>query len=360
MALLQNKVPVRIRIILIPALLFLTSVLDGQQIIEGGSAIDTFALYDNLFAQDDPLHMILTFDIKNFVRTKHREEYQPALLTLHANDSTLVNYDVRVRTRGIFRKKFCSMPPFWLNIKYSYISADCLKGINKLKVVTQCKKAEYFGDYVLKEYLVYRLYNLLTPYSFRVRLVKLTYINTGRKNDISEAWAFLVEPEELLEKRLTGSFVENDRLSMAMMNPGMMDKLAMFEYMIGNGDYSVTGRHNIKIFFNNDHSPYGYIPIPYDFDYTGFVNANYAIPGENLDIESVRERYFLGPCRYEIIHQISIDDFQSYEELFKDLIQTFPHLTLKHKSEALYYIEQYFEEIQSPDFIQRNIKSTCR
>lgn len=100
---------------------------------------------------------------------------------------------------------------------------------------------------MLKEYLCYKIYNMISPVSFRVRLMRMTYVDTGRKNRQSEGWAFAIEPEEMLAQRLDALVVKNDELAMRFMNPGQFDVLALFNYMIGNADYSVSGRHNIKI-----------------------------------------------------------------------------------------------------------------
>jgi hypothetical protein len=322
--------------------------------------VDTITVYEDLFEAEEPIYLSLKFDIKTYQRTRSKEEYLPAELSYRINDSLYIMHKVRIRARGNFRKSYCALPPFWLNIKNAGIDADVLEDVKKMKLVTHCKKSKIFSDYVLKEYLVYKLYNLLTPYSFRVRLIRMKYIDTGRDNKVTENWAFIIEPEELVAERLDARFIENDRLSMSRVNRDIMDRLALFQYMIGNGDYSVTGRHNLKIILLNNPGPTGYIPIPYDFDYTGFVNASYAIPGENLGIKSVRERYFLGPCRGQNLHQLVVDEMNGRKREILDYLQPFEYLTIKQKMEVLTYIESYFTEAASSRFVQRSIESTCR
>ena len=104
----------------------------------------------------------------------------------------------------------------------------------------------------------------------------------------------------------------------------------------------------------------GYTPVPYDFDYTGLVNAEYAIPGETLGISTVRERYFLGPCREDQEYQVAIDHINSLREEILELVSDFPYLRDKHKNEMIAYLEDYFHSASSQNFTGSKLKSTCR
>jgi len=321
---------------------------------------DTIAPNEAFFGSDEPISITLKFDIKTFQKTRKKEEYQPVELNYQLNDSICFTHQIKLRSRGDFRKKFCSLPPFWLNIKNAHLGFKDLDHVVKMKVVTHCKNADIYNDYILKEYLAYKLYNILSPYSFRVRLVKIRYIDTGRDNKTKEHWGFILEPKELLKRRLNARFVENDELAMATCNKEIINRLAIFQYMIGNSDYSVTGRHNLKIISLYGPGPKGNIPIPYDFDYTGFVNTSYAIPGENLGIKSVTDRYFLGPCREDHIYETIIQEMYDSKRELLHLLQQFEYLTLDEKMEALKYIESFYTEASSKWFISRNLNSTCR
>jgi hypothetical protein len=321
---------------------------------------DTLEVYEDLFKETEPLHLTLKFNLKKFQRTRREEKYQPAEMTCHVCDTFNVTHPVRVKARGIYRRDNCTVPPFWLNIRYSGIEARQLQGIKRMKMVIRCRKAKQYEYYVLREYMVYKIYNLVSPYSFRTRLVRLEFIDTGRNNRVSEDWAFLIEPEELLASRLGGKAIKSDRLSMRTVNQEVMDLLAMFQYMIGNGDYSVTGRHNLKILALASPAPQGFIPVPYDFDYTGLVNTHYAVPGEALGISSVRERYFLGPCRSPERHRSIISKLEAYREEIIQLILDFEYLDDAQKMDMVAYIQSFYNEAESERFIERSIVSTCR
>jgi hypothetical protein len=175
-----------------------------------------------------------------------------------------------------------------------------------------------------------------------------------------EDWAFLIEPNDMLAHRLEGKMIKSDKLSMRTVNPRQMDLLAMFQYMIGNGDFSITGRHNLKIMALSPPGPGGFIPVPYDFDYTGLVNTHYALPSESLDLVNVRERYFLGPCRSESMYQWAIDELTKNREKIEELIMEFEYLPEEERLDMVTYLDSFWESAEEESFFRREIQSTCR
>ena len=324
---------------------------------------DTMAVYENLFNIEDPLHLTLKFDLKTFRKTKFKGLYLPAEMTCHVNENFQVIHPVRIKARGEYRRSTCILPPFWVNIRYSGIEADSLRDldVNRIKMVIRCKTSSAYENYILREYLIYKIYNIITPYSYRARLVKLKFIDTSKEDKVSsEAWAFLIEPSDLMTTRLEGVMIKNDKLSIRSMNQEVMNLLAMFQYMIGNGDFSVTGRHNIKIIAVKPPGPIGAIPITYDFDYTGLVDAPYAIPGETLGITSVTERYYLGPCRPDKDQMEAIQKIASCKDQIIDTIMGFEYLDETERKEIVAYLESYFLETEDERFIASHITPTCR
>jgi hypothetical protein len=321
---------------------------------------DTFSTTVDMFEVPAPMDITLTYDMKAFQRDKNKDEYRDVHFLYQFNDTIQIEHTLRIKPRGQFRKSHCSYAPFWLNIRKADILNENLQEVKKFKVVTQCKGGKDYSDYVLKEYLTYKIYNLLSPVSFRVRLVHLKYIDTGRKNKETDSWGFLIEPEEMMAERNDAIVIKNDEISMRYMRTGEMDLAALFQYMVGNPDYSIAGRHNMKLLGLPGFGTVGYTPVPYDFDYTGLVNAEYAIPGETLGISTVRERYFLGPCREDQEYQVAIDHINSLREEILELVSDFPYLRDKHKNEMIAYLEDYFHSASSQNFTGSKLKSTCR
>ena len=283
-------------------------------------------------------------------------------MTCHVNENFQVTHPVRIKARGEFRRQTCTLPPFWVNIRYSGIEADSLRDldVNRMKMVIRCKSSSQYENYILREYLIYKIYNIITPYSYRVRLVKLKFIDTSKEDKVTEAWAFLIEPSDLMTTRLEGVMITNDKLSLRSMNPEVMNLAAMIQYMIGNGDFSVTGRHNVKLIAVKPPGPLGVIPIIYDFDYTGLVDTPYAIPGETLGITSVKERYYLGPCRPDEDQMVAIQKIASHKDQIIDYVKGFEYLDEEERNEIVTYLEEYFLEAEDERFISRHITPTCR
>jgi hypothetical protein len=229
-----------------------------------------------------------------------------------------------------------------------------------MNLVLPCKNAAEYESYVLREYLAYKIYNIITPLSYRVRLVRLTLIDTVKDNEVTEDWAFLQEPDELLNLRLNSTMIESDRLSMRTVNPEAINRLSMFQYMIGNADYSVSGQHNLKIMALKEYGPTGFLTVPHDFDFSGLVNTNYAVPSESLGTTSVRERYYLGPCRSKQIHEETIQELAQFNDEIMGYIRDFEYLDEKERVDMIEYLESYVKDSRESGFIDRKISPTCR
>lgn len=318
------------------------------------------AAYEKLFSAEEPLQLTLKFDVQAYLKTTQQDVYHNADLTYVGDDDQQVSQQSQIKARETIRQKICALPPMWLKIGPPGIFADSLQEALRMNMVLPCRDAAQYEPYVLREYLAYKIYNIITPLSFRVRLVKLVIIDTGKDNEMSEAWAFLQEPDELMARRLNGAMIEHNNLSIHTVNPEVMNSLSMFQYMIGNPDYSVTGRHNLKIMTSKEYGPVGFIPVPIDFDYSGLVNTDYAIPSESLGINTVRDRYFLGPCRPEEVHKATIEELAKSEDEIMAYVKNFEFLDMEENVDMMDYLDSYFKESREPGFIERKISPTCR
>ncbi len=321
---------------------------------------DTLSVQIDLFSEEGPMDIALKFDIKSYQRDKFHSEYLPVQLTYQINDSTEINKKVRIKARGNLRKEYCSLPPFWLNIKKAKVGNKYLEGINKIKIVTHCMGFKTNEQYVIKECLAYKIFNEISPYSFRVRLIRMKYIDTGRKNKETNSWAFMIEPEEMMTERLGAVPIKSDVMSQRFTDTLTTDVVAMFQYMIGNADYSVAGRHNLKLIRRKDPDNPLVVPVPYDFDYSGLVNASYAIPGDNLGLTSVTQRYYLGPCRDDHHYINAIDQIYKNKKVILELVESSPYLDRKYKKEMMQYLGEFFSAAEEQEPLLKAIRKTCR
>ena len=187
---------------------------------------DIVAEYEDLFSVEEPLYLTLKFDVNAFKKTKRQDVYHDAEMTKLVSDDLQVTNSVQVKARGTIRRKICNLPQISLNIGNSVIKADSLQDVFRMNMVVRCKNAAQYEPYVLREYLAYKIYNFITPLSYRVRLVRLTIIDTGKDNEVTEDWAFLQEPDELMTLRLNGIMIKNDKLSMVSMRPDTSCRVA--------------------------------------------------------------------------------------------------------------------------------------
>jgi hypothetical protein len=343
---------------LVIALLFACQ-LRGQDTVTDSTLAVTDTLFNDfgLFTSDDILRLSLRFDIGEYMRKKPKEEYLKALLTYHINEKDSINKEIKLRSRGISRNSICNFPPITLNFRKEDLKTNEQRKIEKIKMVTHCNSGN--EEYLFREYLIYKLYNVLTDMSFRVRLVNIDYISTVKSGKVIRTYAFLIEPLNMLTERINVYEVENLKLSQKDIMPEIMDRVSIFNYMIGNTDWSVPLQHNIKIVTNpdNGHSTLGGV-VPYDFDYSGLVNAHYALPAEPLGLESVRERRYLGACRSDEVFRERLKQFSERKSEFYRIINEFPYLTEKDRGRMIAYLDEFFNDLEK-DFLIRAIKREC-
>lgn len=345
---------------LIIVFVFYSEQLGYSQTDNGEFSInDTLPIPYDFFNDARPFHCTMEFDIKSYQKSRSGE-YIPVTMTYYDLDSVPLEKNFRVKARGTFRKDYCGFPPLWLNIRKDRMQFEQLEDVKKMKVVTHCRGGKAYNQYVLKEYLVYKIYNLISPYSFKVRLTEIKYIDTGRKNRTYTHWAFIIEPEALMAKRMNAVPLKYDNLSLYHCDSIHTNIMTLFQYLIGNTDYSITGRHNIKLIKENNPFKYYPIPVPYDFDFSGIVNTHYAVPNETITVNGVTERYFLGPCRKTEEYDQALNVLLENEEKIFQLIEEFPFLQATDKNEIVRYLKSFFEKAKKKNFISLEIQSTCK
>jgi hypothetical protein len=208
--------------------------------------------------------------------------------------------DVQVRIRGNSRVSLCRFPPFRLNFPRSGVANTAFAGLDKVKMVTHCEQEwEYAENSLLNEYLAYRIFNLVSPASYRVRLLRVTYVDTeGKAKGLGQAYhAFLIEPDRQLTSRLGGEVLEVQGVRYSSLDPHQTARVNVFQYLIGNSDWSFAKAysadsccHNIDLISSAD----GWLPIPYDFDLSMLVDARYR-RADTVNIP--RRRTYGGYCQ---------------------------------------------------------------
>jgi len=315
----------------------------------------------NFFETDELLPITLKYDITSFIRNKSKGEYLDAELTINYKDLPPVTKNIRIKARGNFRRGQCYFPPIYLNFKTDPIQNSGLKGMKKVKIVTHCSNSKSNQKYILKEYLAYKLFNVLSDNSFRVHLLDISYIDTGKKNKNYEAFGFIIEPIELVAKRNNSVLVDPMFVRGTDIKNESANQVALFEYMIANTDWRFKSGHNVKYIKSLNEITDKVIAVPYDFDFSGFVDAYYSFPQEWTNIKDVKERVYLGYCRKNEEEYLKVmTTFLEKKQVIKETINSFEYLDEKEKKSLINFLEDFFNELTYSDYFLRILKNQCR
>lgn len=316
-----------------------------------------------LFKSDDPLDplvMTLRADI-SWLRDKRPDEEQTeGTVSVTGADGAQVTVPVKVRTRGNFRrdKRNCNFPPLRLNFAGKEVKGTVFEGQDKLKLVTPCRdNSDTYQQYVLQEYLVYKVGELLTPVSFRVHLVKITYEDPDGGYDTRTETAFLIEDDEQMAARNRAQVMDWEQFHPARMDGEHAVLEDLWQFMIGNTDYSAPFFHNFTLVRTEDAH---YLPVAYDFDFSGAVNARYASPDPQLDIRNVRQRVYRGFCRPNVDYAPVIQLFNDKRDAIRALYEGMPGLEDKQRERVLKYYDDFYDIINDPKKFDREVIRACR
>jgi hypothetical protein len=316
----------------------------------------------SLFGSDKILNLSLYLDLAGFLKKNSKNDSFEADMIINPGEADSINKKIKLKYRGILRYDLCSFPPIQINFKKPLLS-DSDK-IKKIKLVTHCEPGSMTDEYVIREYLVYKLFNALTDTSLRVRLVKISYIDSKRIKKSIIKYGVFIEPLELLAKRTNSTIIKTTNLKQNHIIPKVNDRLAIFNYMVSNRDWSLPGQHNVEVIKPLSYSAGALgIAIPYDFDLTGIVNAEYATPPPELGIESIRERIFSGLCRTKEVYIESLMEFKNKKEELYSVISKCPYLNQRSKKDITNFMDEFFDKLEKPksmDNLIEDFLKTCK
>jgi hypothetical protein len=314
-----------------------------------------------LFRADSALTVTITANFGPLLRQRDSTELQkhPAVFSYAGDDGKAVSVPVRLRARGHFRRQArnCDFPPLWLEVKSSDAKRTILSGLNKMKITTSCrpKNAEY-EQYILQEYAVYRAYAALTNLSFRTRLLRITYRDTTGKIAPVTSWAFLIEDVDDVAIHLHRSVLSAQGARFDDLDPAALATLSMFEYFIGNTDWSISGLHNIALL--QDSSALA-VPVAFDFDWTGAVDAPYAFPDKQLNIRSVTDRLYRGNCLTPEHFKATVELFRSKRAAIDAIFTDLPQLAPGRMKSMKNFYNDFWKRLDDPRGLQREIANDC-
>jgi hypothetical protein len=305
--------------------------------------------FGTLFKSNDTLKFSLITHMKPLLADRgDKPVYHSGHVKYKTTKGKSVNLPIKIRVRGNFRKDRanCNFPPLLLNFDKKNKGNSVFNMQNRLKLVTHC----IARDYIAKEELVYKIYNLLTDYSFKSRLATVTYIDSAGKSPRGSVKkpeirpAFIIEDETILAKRINTKPYKKVRVRQNQLDTLTMATISIFEFMIGNTDWSVPYQHNISMFYREGALP---IPVPYDFDHSGIVNAVYANPAQELNLSSVKERLYRGIFYSKPMLDRVFDKFRMAKPEIYKLYEANPALEPSYIKYATKYLDEFYEIIDN-------------
>lgn len=308
-----------------------------------------------LFDSDEVLDLELEYDVKKFSKDRGDSRvYHPAKLSYMDPEGKRITLDVRIKVRGRLRRQMlkCMVPPFKMKFDKTKTTNTVFKKQKTLKLVTHCRnKPEFYQHYTLQEYLVYKIYNILTDMSFRVRMARITYIDSQQNTKPFTKYAFFIESYKQLAKRNKAKRVDITSITDPQADFETAALVSVFEYMIGSADWSIRSIHNIKLLTIGDNPKY--FPVPFDFDQVGLIDAHYARPDLSLPIRSVRERIYQGFCKSEAQFNRTFAIFHKHKEEILDLYRNSTLLPDKLKKRSIKYMKGFYKIIANPKLVRR-------
>lgn len=253
------------------------------------------SIFDEFLKAGEVVEIEIEAPLAELVENRRMEEAVQARFTYKNQRGQRQGYNIELSQRGKYRRRICGFPPLALNFsKQELRDEGLIAKYDKLKLVTHCLDDKEAGEnIVLREYLAYKMYSELTPQSYRVQLARITYLDSGGEMNRIRRYGFIIEDTDEMAHRLGGSECED------CINPpdsaieaSAENLLSVFQYMISNTDWSLSMARNIKFVALAEGGRL--IPVPFDFDFSGFVDASYALPNADYGQVSVKQRIFLG------------------------------------------------------------------
>lgn len=315
-----------------------------------------------LFATSEALPVRLRYSIKQLRKETNDSTYLENSIAFQNPDGTWDSIPINIRARGNWRRKNCYFPPIKIKIKKKVAEGTLFEGNKKLKLVLPCLLQKSSDDKVLCELIAYRIYEHVSPYHYKTRRLAIELQEEkGKKIKTHQLEGFMIEDIKKVAKRHDGNVNKRKVHPLQQENVTCIQN-DFFQYMIGNTDFSVAYQHNEKLLFVNKTT----LPVPYDFDMSGLVDASYAVVSQigdqKLAIEDVKQRLYRGfkrdPALYEQVRQ-------QYLASKSDIMAEVDALESSFKIPAEFkrtrsYIQGFFDILQNEQTFGREILSKAR
>ena len=307
-----------------------------------------------LFADDQAVALTLEGPLTSTFSDRDAREERPFVVHVESDGSGGIPLEVRVR--GKSRAAICKLAPLRLDFEGRSITSTLFAGQDKPKLVLPCHDSSRAERDLLEEYLAYRLFNLLSDASYRVRLLQLRLVDTESRGGkpMMERYAFLLESHDELAGRIGRASAAMPAVRRSELEPDQAALVFVFEYLIGNTDWSLVATegetdccHNLRLF--GEQPPF----------VAGLVNARYAEPDPSLNLRSVTQRRYRGYCIDPEALGPALDRIVSMQEEILQLPHSLPVLSPRQIEGNVRFLEGFFERAEERESLLARFQDPC-
>ncbi|MDJ0750471.1 MAG: hypothetical protein QNJ11_13375 [Woeseiaceae bacterium] len=319
-----------------------------------------------LFSSDEVLAVTINAPFSRIMDDRSTDEELPATLTYTDAEAGEVTVELAIRTRGRFRrqKRVCSFAPLRLDFRKSTVKGTVFARSDKLKLVTHCRTGnKRYQQSLLAEFMAYRIFNLVTERSFRVRPLQIRYVDSENEDANLDAFAFIIEHREQLGERLGLKPNDVTETKIEMLDAAHTNLASLFQFMIGNTDFSpIRAAPNESCCHNNmlfGEMPGQILAIPYDFDQSGIVNAPHGAPNPRFGLRNVRDRLYRGRCANNEHVDTSVQAFIEQKATIYALFDGHAGFSRPTLRQTRRFLDAFFEILENPEKRKARIVRKC-
>ena len=334
---------------------FLVTFLIGQNSLFGQANLDT-----PLFANQDPLNIRLKVSFKDLKKETNDSTYMDGMLYFEKSKGVWDSIKVDLRTRGDFRLRECFFSPIRVKIKKGDAKGTIFEGNKALKLVLPCKKSKDNNSLILREYMCYKIYEAITPYTFNTRQLSIDLFEGSGKTEKEYILSgFFIEDDDLAAERHGAEVKEKLNLHPLALHDTTSIRHDFFQYFIANIDWSTTFMHNAKII--QTRQPFRNIPLTYDFDQSGFVDAPYATLNPEFNMTDVKQRFYRGFCRDDnsVVNYVRSQYIGLESRIFEIMRSYNSYFDEKEIASTEKFVAEFFGTMKDDKKFEAMIKS-CR
>lgn len=294
-------------------------------------------IYDFL-TQEEGQKLTLETDLTTLMSDRRTKEYIPGLITLEDGQS----FPLKIRPRGKYRRKICEIPPLKLKFSNKMLTEAGFDTLNEIKLVIPCMDSNQGDNLIVKEYLVYRMFERLSSASCRARLVRMTIKDNHVERTKRQVICLLLEDKEQVCKRLNAYEIEQYGIHPDSLHMNQAALVAMFQYMIGNTDWDISMMRNVYLLKGDAASKT--LVVPYDFDFSGFVSAPYASPSSESGLRTVRDRFLMANGIDESAMHRAVQVLDAAKKDLMDLCKN-KYLSKDNSIQLMEYLDSFYRNI---------------